>query len=280
MKKSELKQLIKEIIIKEFSGKDTQRIKDLFTKSAGDDTKLLRLAGNMAKSITDPQKAYDRGVAAKDMLDEPELQNIFFNRAKELGLDPDTKQTKNSPSTNAKGTIFLPSYPALALWDHELTGQISDGYWENSTPHNHWQFWTSIDSKLGTPEVKITGGRPVKTGYGITNKDLLDVVGDRMITGARLAKALNKQISRDEYDMAEYFAPGMLGHSPTTSEEFIKAKNEYMQSGRIRDYEKTKLTKLNDNLVRKYFNTHYNEKDMMRDLKQIKLAMKNISYQR
>jgi ribosomal protein S20 len=89
MKKSELKQLIKEVLNEVPEEKDKQRIKDMFTKSKGSDEKLLQLAKNMAKSIDDGLKAFRRGEAADVLLgpEDNELSKIFYDRAKELGYE-------------------------------------------------------------------------------------------------------------------------------------------------------------------------------------------------
>ena len=43
---------------------------------------------------------------------------------------------------------YFPSKGLKALFDEEIRGQISDGAWENSTPHNHWHFWCHLKSEL------------------------------------------------------------------------------------------------------------------------------------
>lgn len=65
------------------------------------------------------------------------------------------------------------------LYDCELSGQISDGMYENSSPD--WQYWTSLETKVGT-----NIGRTQKEYTKICKKDnysfrgLYDIVGDRI----------------------------------------------------------------------------------------------------
>lgn len=72
-----------------------------------------------------------------------------------------------------------------ALFLQELSGQISDGYWENSRPNDHYQYW-----RLDFDQVIVDGSlghnfhAPRK--YNFLAKDLLDVVGDRMLFYAKM----------------------------------------------------------------------------------------------
>lgn len=79
--------------ILEYDTKDARRINDFFKKSGGDMTKVISLANQMAKSITKPDKAYNRAKAAIDVMKTGDAPNpvadIFYARANELGYDPD-----------------------------------------------------------------------------------------------------------------------------------------------------------------------------------------------
>ena len=254
MKKSELKQLIKEVLNEVPEEKDKQRIKDMFTKSKGSDEKLLQLAKNMAKSIDDGLKAFRRGEAADVLLgpEDNELSKIFYDRAKELGYE---KQVSNQNPN--KSTIFLPTYSAITLWKHEITGQLSDGAWENANPWEHWKFWNSLNVLKGNPEVFAVGQRPKRTAYGLTAPSLLDVIGDRMIAGGRLSKALNKILSYDEYLAAEFFLSDDAGNNKVDNVDKLKTikVNE--------DFMKKYFNILNEQMVQKFLNTKYDKSDMI-----------------
>lgn len=93
------KNLVKESyyskLILEFVDKDEKRIRDIVTKSNGNPMKQLQLATNMANSITDKNKAFDRGTAAVHVLGkDSEVATVFFQRARELGYPVDTELAK------------------------------------------------------------------------------------------------------------------------------------------------------------------------------------------
>jgi len=246
--------------ISDYDSKDEKRIKDLFAKSKGDDAKLLQLAKSMAKKITDPEKAVRRGNAAKTIIDEPKLTNIFHDRAKELGwTDVDNPKQKLKPG---KGYIFLPTYGAIALWDHEIMGQISDGYWENTKPHNHWEFWGNLKTKKGKPEVQSTGWAS-KKNYAIANSSLISIVGDRMINKGRLATALKKDITNDQNMWTE--------DAPDTYEEWEEMMLD--KSKRTGSFMSKYFNAVKPKDAKKYYDTKYDKSDMIKDLKWIKKAM-------
>ena len=87
------------------TGKDIQRIKDLFAKSKGDDAKLLQLAQNMANSIDDPQKAKDRASAAEQILGKTNngIADIFNQRFKDL----QPKAISMAPAPAFQGSVDL-----------------------------------------------------------------------------------------------------------------------------------------------------------------------------
>jgi len=80
----------------------------------------------------------------------------------------------------AKNVVFHFSSQAVAdLWEHELTGQISDGMWEN-TPDTGWEFWVSVPIQVGG-HTSLSGDVPynVKTGFAFDK--LLPIVGEEML---------------------------------------------------------------------------------------------------
>jgi hypothetical protein len=59
----------------------------------------------------------------------------------------------------------------VVLFKHELKGQLSDGYWENATPDNHYQIWCRAQVIQGTPGRNFYAA---KCNYNFIAKDLLD----------------------------------------------------------------------------------------------------------
>ena len=70
------------------------------------------------------------------------------------------------------------------LWNEELRGQISDGYWEN-TKNSGWPFWCSINVSVGEENkfIRDDGGNylyhGIKRNFGFIR--LIPYVGDRMV---------------------------------------------------------------------------------------------------
>jgi hypothetical protein len=73
-----------------------------------------------------------------------------------------------------------------ALFQFELLGQISDGYWENSKPGDHWQVFTRVEVVVDPANPGMTGIW-TKRKYNFAAPMLVDVVGDRMVNIANLA---------------------------------------------------------------------------------------------
>ena len=91
-----------------------------------------------------------------------------------------------------------------ALWDEELTGQISDGMWEN-TPNSAWPFWCSIKTKVGKNNKLISTNNcsndytfyNIKRNFGFTR--LIKYVGDEMVEiGKRFDPSYNEKRLRKD----------------------------------------------------------------------------------
>ena len=111
---------ILESLVLEASQKDVQRIQDIVTKSTGDKNKMITLANTMAKLITDKNKAFDRGVAADQILGaDHEVTKIFFDRAEALGMDV---------AKSAASVKVLPGSQRPAGEQFKTNRQFSGGY--------------------------------------------------------------------------------------------------------------------------------------------------------
>jgi hypothetical protein len=83
-------------------------------------------------------------------------------------------------------TLAVRNAAQKILFDEELSGQISDGMWENSAPRDHWRPWSRAEVVVDP----INVGRDFyaqKDNYGINRRDLLDIVGDRMLASVQRA---------------------------------------------------------------------------------------------
>lgn len=71
----------------------------------------------------------------------------------------------------------------------ELDGQLSDGFWENTRPMDHWKVWCRAQVVVNPSKV----GRNFyadKSNYNLSAKALLDVVGLRMLGLVRIARTI------------------------------------------------------------------------------------------
>jgi hypothetical protein len=157
--------------------------------------------------------------------------------------------------TMKTGTITFPNRSCLALWTCEILGQMSDGLWENSKPHDHWQFWSDLEPRIADDCKVVTdeAWKCRKTGYNLTS--LLEYVGDRMLAVGRMACITDDQSiwrhaeAIDRMSLAEFYAAkkaGSLGEIP-------------------------------DDIYTRYNATHYTIKDLKKDLARIKSVMKTVS---
>jgi hypothetical protein len=77
-------------------------------------------------------------------------------------------------------TLYVANEIQKALFENELKGQLSDGMWENTNPHDHWQPWCRCQVVVRPTAV----GRDFyakKDNYNFSSKLLVECVGDRML---------------------------------------------------------------------------------------------------
>lgn len=83
-------------------------------------------------------------------------------------------------------TLRVRNIAQKVLMDEELKGQISDGAWENLNVTDHWQVWCDAEVVVDPANV----GRDFWAKYdhyNFTNKELLEIVGQRMVESVRIA---------------------------------------------------------------------------------------------
>ena len=84
-----------------------------------------------------------------------------------------------------KGTIHFKTNEAACLFKSEITGQLSDGMWENARPSDHWQFWCDADVKADGK--CYTEGWPMKTNYNLLS--LIKYVKEEMKDAIRFTRS-------------------------------------------------------------------------------------------
>lgn len=288
--------------------KDFDRMRSLFTRSKGDYEKMIQLASNMADSITSKDKAESRALAALHVFGQGdnEVADIFNKRAEELSSESETvdqgtpinkpvekKKAYTLPANPGfsqkdiaeinkkifdgkpfyKGFIYLPTYSAIAVWEWEITGQLSDGAWENARPHDHWEYWSHLYPKLGRPE-NASLEYPRKTSYRLNDPELLSIVGDRMANFGRFGKAIQMNVKEADYlgSSVDSIIEDLPREKPEDWKDYKKQEiNKYPH--RDKDYYWKGLT---EEVIEEYYNTTYLMKDLRKDLKLMKEAMKNV----
>jgi hypothetical protein len=92
-------------------------------------------------------------------------------------------------------TLTVRNIEQAAAW-LELDGQLSDGYWENASPDNHWKVWSDAYVRVAAPG-ELTGRDFFvrKDNYNFSAKDLLDAVGLRMLGIVRIARQLGLDVA-------------------------------------------------------------------------------------
>lgn len=98
-----------------------------------------------------------------------------------------TKRNQNNLKSAAGNVLAFLNLEQLVLWDNEISGQISDGKWENATPRDHWRPWHEclwvIDSDHPGRNFWVQ-----REKYNLSAKDLLEAVGERMRYRLTLAR--------------------------------------------------------------------------------------------
>ena len=176
-----------------------------------------------------------------------------------------------SQSRSNHGTIVFPNHSCVALWTHEVTGQISDGHWENSGPRDHFRFWCSLETRVEeASKPRVEAARPWECKrwyYGLNSlvsmkhDDGTYVLRGRMINLGRMADAAAKLGRPMEYEQ-RIAAEEM----PETLKEFLeKAKGN----------ERFNLAVPYD-LALEYYSTQYGLSELRRDVGFIRAAMETM----
>jgi hypothetical protein len=163
------------------------------------------------------------------------------------------------------GTITFTTASALAVWKHEVLGQLSHGMWENTVPLDHWKFWGRLDSAVGADNKVETdkGYLCMKTGYNIAG--LYKHVGERMLGHGRMAKALGRVEER-------YRGASEVLHELGTLEAFDEARERDLAD----TWFKEKLDRVKRADAELFYITEYTMRDLRADVARIKRAMKTV----
>jgi hypothetical protein len=155
------------------------------------------------------------------------------------------------------GTLFVRNLAQKVLLQHELIGQLSDGYWENCRPNDHYKPWCRSEIVVAENDEEV--GRDFyarKDNYNLSNKELFDIVGTRMLSCARLAKALPMETVEKVIPLLD-----MDGELTVPTHE-----------GKYWDEKRAGIAELDVVAINKILNddTLYSKKDLLNDLRDLK----------
>lgn len=158
--------------------------------------------------------------------------------------------------SNETNIICLPTASAAALWTFELKGQLSDGYWENSRPHDHWRFWSKLTPVVSEELGYRSNETPERNNYNFLA--LKKCIQDRMLKIGRMAQVA-PLTDAEALRAAEYM--------PLTLSLFKAAQ---AQNDWVADY----LKKVPLHLAEAYYQTDYTSRQLDNDLRACSEACK------
>jgi len=159
---------------------------------------------------------------------------------------------------NTQPTIYFRNWTQKCLWDVEISGQISDGHWENSANSNY-KFWSGLNTAVDAANPRVDAKTYGNVKFNLTNGDLLDVVQDRMIAVAKMSK-----ISKDEkiVGVADYL-------------EGISSLEGFQKTlASAQPYMKEKLSLFSPELITQWLAVTYTEQNLKSDLRDMSDIMK------
>lgn len=213
--------------------------------------------------------------------EEAELRNRLFNRwyfetHKEEIMKPKKEDEKpvneedifkpaTSDELKDRGTkrLVWATPEQVILWDAELSGQVSDGNWENAVPNNHYQdICRAVVSYSTHPLNQGTFNFRPKRGYNFADPEMLDVIGDRMFHAVKIKQA---------FPNASETTVGDWEYIKNYKETLEDAKKDKYWKGLIDIYNKDLGLTLDtyDEVISKIEATDYKWEDMIEDLKEM-----------
>lgn len=178
-------------------------------------------------------------------------------------------------------TIYLRTNDQVALYSHELVGQISDGHWENSNPYMHWERPCRATVVLD-PE-KLAINFPTKRTYNFLSRDLLQVVRERMKVLVQMSRAFGVDDARIYSDYFFEFADNYKTYVyKAPVKHWVFAHNEageFRHAGPYYDKIRKILTETPKSAIDAALAVPYTNKDLTNDLRTIKAAFGNRIYE-
>src|SRR5574343_1017916 len=97
-------------------------------------------------------------------------------------------QLRTTQVVKKMNTIKLATKDQVVLMVCELQGQISDGYWENARPHNHYKGVSGAKVEVANTIDEVGLNFYPQRKYNFAAPMLLECVGDRMLQYVKFAR--------------------------------------------------------------------------------------------
>jgi hypothetical protein len=236
------------------------------------------VGGVQHEIINTDSKLFEGAKTLQDLVDK--YEGDFSNATKSLKVTnikprkPSSERPAEGPTDAAGLHVPVTSDKPLVVGNMEqkilllteMMGQMSDGAWENT---RGWEDYRHID--WDTVGVGDNIGRKFyarKTNYNFTNSELLDIVGDRMLTTMNLYKKYPKIIlpilEKDRWLLPESYGEALrLFNEPQKDEYWIKKRQKLIDAGVTLDMYRD----INEHPV-------YSKSDMVRDLQGLKKSFR------
>lgn len=236
----------------------------------------------------DLTKAFDEfKVKLQGIMKEDKLKNYISKNMKTINeyFESSNPSGEHSMQIIEEGQgdyiIYFNSPAALLIYKMELEGQVSDGYWENARPYDHWKWVTKTEPKLDDKKLGYTGPWHQKrySTEWVRRYVKRAVKGDkfdyswtiRIFNYAKFGSILNKtQLNKVLSDYAYRSMIEKLPQVPVTNAELDA---DFADKQYVKEYwDKTK-TFFTDDLLKKYYDSDYGFSQFEEDLKEAETAM-------
>lgn len=190
------------------------------------------------------------------------------------------KESRYSRFNNTKTTLYFSSMSAFLIFKYEVEGQISDGYWENSRPFDHYKWINSnityvVDENHDMGYEGPTHNRKYNCSWITTelNKALKGTNDDyawlsRAMHYGRAGRVFDKsKIDLLSKKYAVEYILEILPEEPITVEEFentLSKERDYVMK-----YWNDAKDIINDDFLKKYYETEYTFKDFKNDVNDV-----------
>ena len=181
----------------------------------------------------------------------------------------------------SKTTLNVTNMSQACLFEMEVSGQISDGKWENSRPYNHWE-WICNTEMVISDENSYSGAFHNKR-YGIKNlfNEFMKYVEKseyawpmRMYYYAKFGTILDPKYINNLDGMRSFIE--LIGENEeiNTLEDLKEKTPEYLKKYFLPEYDEVFSTEN----IQKFRNSEYSIKDMKKDLAFLHLSVNTYKY--